>query len=196
MDSENSFARLIAPVQGRMIETVWRVLRHSQDAEDALQNALTTVWQQRARIESHAAPHALILKICADSAIDQFRRRRRDKVDAAPLEDCHPSARPPPVDDAIERETLEIVMAAIARLSPNQATAVVMRCIQGESDAAIAAALGCGTETVREHLQRGRERLSRMLGNLAPRGGSLSCRMSPDHTVGRSFGHKALENER
>jgi RNA polymerase sigma-70 factor (ECF subfamily) len=170
VDIENNFARLIAPIKRRMFETVWRILRHSQDAEDALQNALTTVWQQRARIECHAAPQALVLKICADAAIDQFRRRRGDKTDVAALEDCLPSARPPPVDDAIERETLEIIVAAIARLSPNQATAVVMRFIQGESDAAIAAALGCGTETVREHLDRGRERLGRMLGRLAPHG--------------------------
>jgi DNA-directed RNA polymerase specialized sigma24 family protein len=41
-----------------------------------------------------------------------------------------------------------------------------MRFIQGESDAAIAAALGCAAQTVREHLERGRERLGRMLGRL------------------------------
>ena len=172
MDTENSFAGLINPIKRRMFETVWRILRHSQDAEDALQNALTTVWQQRSRIAGHAAPQALVLKICADAAIDQFRRRRGDKTDVAALENCLPSARPPPVDDAIERETLEIIVAAISRLSPNQATAVVMRFIQNESEATIAAALGCGTETVREHLDRGRERLGRMLGRLAPHGWS------------------------
>ena len=70
MDTENSFAGLINPIKRRMFETVWRILRHSQDAEDALQNALTTVWQQRSRIAGHAAPQALVLKICADAAID------------------------------------------------------------------------------------------------------------------------------
>jgi DNA-directed RNA polymerase specialized sigma24 family protein len=44
-----------------------------------------------------------------------------------------------------------------------------MHFIQGESVAAIAAALGCATETVREHLDRGRERLGRMLGSLNQR---------------------------
>ncbi|HVX12704.1 MAG TPA: RNA polymerase sigma factor [Pirellulales bacterium] len=175
MDKDN-FAQLIAPVKNRMFETVWRVLRHTQDAEDALQNALTTVWRQRARIASHSAPQALILKICADAAIDQFRRcrRRRDKQDISAIETGLCSVRPSPVDDAIGHETSEIMMEAISRLSPNQATAVVMRFIQGESDAAIAAALGCGTETVREHIDRGRERLGRMLRRLAPHGRSLA----------------------
>jgi RNA polymerase sigma-70 factor (ECF subfamily) len=168
VENDNSFARLIAPVKGQLFETVWRILRHAHDAEDALQNALTTVWQQRARIERHSAPQALILKICTDAAIDQFRRRRRDRREQSVLEETLPSAQSLPVDGAIGNETLEIVVEAIARLSPNQATAIVMHFIQGESDAAIAAALGCGTETVREHLKRGRDRLSRMLGHLAP----------------------------
>lgn len=174
MEADNSFSRLIRPLERRMFDTVWRILRHAQDAEDALQIALVTVWQQRVRIECHPAPQALILKICSDAAIDQFRRRRSQRIpcDVATFGNCLPSTRPPPLDDVIERETLDTVMEAITRLSQNQATAVVMRFIQGESDAAIAAALGCGTETVREHLARGRERLGRMLGQLAPRGGS------------------------
>jgi RNA polymerase sigma-70 factor, ECF subfamily len=169
VDSDDQFARLIAPIKSRMFETVWRILRHAQDAEDALQVALTTIWQQRSRVESHPAPQALMLKICADAAIDLFRRRRHDKLDVVALAECLPSARPLPVQAEIGRETLEVVMQAIAQLSPNQATSIVMRFIQGESHGAIAAALGCGTETVREHLERGRERLGQMLGRLAPR---------------------------
>jgi RNA polymerase sigma-70 factor (ECF subfamily) len=152
-----------------MFETVWRILRHAQDAEDALQVALATIWQQRSRVESHPAPQALMLKICADAAIDHYRQSRRNKRDMVALAENLPAARPLPVEAAIGNETFEIVLEAIARLSPHQATAIVMRFIQGESDAAIAAALGCGTETVREHLHRGRERLGQMLGRLAPR---------------------------
>jgi RNA polymerase sigma factor (sigma-70 family) len=149
-----------------MFETVWRILRHVQDAEDALQVALTTMWRQRQRIECHPAPQALMLKICADAAIDQYRRRYNDLSKAVTLEDSIPSARPLPPDAAIRNEMHEILIEAIARLSPNQATAITMRFIQGEPDAAIATALGCGIATVREHLDRGRERLGRMLGRL------------------------------
>ncbi len=169
MEADLSFDRLIAPIKSRMFQTVWRILRHAQDAEDALQIALTAIWQQRTRIESHPAPQALMLKICADAAIDQYRRCRRDKHDVVSLEDRIPSARSLPVEAAIEHETLEIVAEGISRLSPNQTTAIIMRFIQGESDTVIAAALGCGAETVREHLDRGRERLGRLLGRLSPR---------------------------
>ena len=171
MDSRDAILQLVAPLERQMFSTVWRVLRHPQDAEDAFQNALATVWQKRSQIERHTSPQALILKICADAAIDQFRRRNRSRdrsKGAMPGGDL-PATQREPIDDAIEHETLDLIMAAIARLSPNQATAIVMRYIEEESHATIAAALGCGTETVREHLARGRERLGRLLAHLSPR---------------------------
>ncbi len=167
MSTEIPFADLIAPVKHRMFETVWRILRHPQDAEDALQNALTIIWRQRARIAGHRVPQALILKICADAAIDQFRRRRSVKHTGVPLEESMASAEPSPLGQAIEREHQEILLASIAKLSPNQAASIVMRHLQGESLADIAAALGCGIETVREHLDRGKKRLDQLVGYLA-----------------------------
>lgn len=168
LNTDDRLIRLIEPVRRRMYETVWRVLRHPQDAEDALQIALMTVWRQRVRIEKHPVPEALVLRICADVAIDQYRKRQTNKVLKTTLTTDLVSSQLPPDDQAVERETLDAVMDAISKLSPNQATAIVMRFLQGESDAEIASALGCGGETVREHLRRGKERLEKLLCRLAP----------------------------
>ena len=54
-------------------------------------------------------------------------------------------------------------MEAITRLPANQATAIVMRCVQSESYEVIALALGCGAASARKHVARGRERLARLL---------------------------------
>jgi RNA polymerase sigma-70 factor, ECF subfamily len=168
VDDKTDLANLIAPVKDRMFATVWRILRHPQDAEDALQNALVTIWRRRTQIESHPAPHALILRICADAAIDHFRRRRLNHVDVSPLEEQLPALDLSPLDELIKDETLDLVMEAIAGLSPKQSVAIVMKYILAESHATIAEALGCTTETVREHLARGRERLGQVLGHLEP----------------------------
>lgn len=166
MDDNADLSNVIAPVKDRMFATVWRILRHPQDAEDALQNALVTVWRRRSQLKSHPAPHALILRICADAAIDQFRRRRRDHVDVDMLEDHLPSTDSSPLEGLIREENLDIVMVAISRLSPKQSTAIVMKYMLNESHTNIAEALGCSKETVREHLARGRARLGRLLGHL------------------------------
>lgn len=168
MDDKTDLAGFIAPIRDRMLATVWRILRHQQDAEDALQNALVTVWRRRAQVESHPAPHALILRICADSAIDQFRSRRLNHVDVSQLEERLAASDLSPLDGLIKDETLDLVMSAIAGLSPKQSVAIVMKFILAESHATIAEALGCTTETAREHLARGRERLGQVLGHLVP----------------------------
>lgn len=166
MDNKAELTNLIAPVKDRMFATVWRILRHPQDAEDALQNALVTIWRRRTQIESHPVPHALILRICTDAAIDHFRRRRPNQMDVSQLEERLPASDLSPLDGLIKDETLDLVMGAISRLSPKQSVAIAMKYILVESHATIAEALGCTTETVREHLARGRQRLAQELGHL------------------------------
>src|SRR5258708_8623893 len=101
-----------------MFETVWRILRHSQDAEDALPVALTTIWQQRSRIECHPAPQALILKICAGAAIVQYRRRRTDQRNLVPLADRLPSPPPPPIHPPLRHDPPAPTLERISPLSP------------------------------------------------------------------------------
>ena len=168
MDTGSRFLEVIGPIEDRMIATVWRVLRHPQDAEDALQTAVATLWQEWGRIERHPNPHALILRICADAAIDECRRRqrRRERADVGALVNSPSASRLDPSEDAIAREALDDVIEAITRLPANQATAVVMRCIQSESYEVIALALGCGAASARTHVARGRNRLARLLRHL------------------------------
>ena len=64
-DRQQEYERLIAPIEVRMMRTVWRISRDPNDAEDAFQEALLTVWKRWDRIVTHSNPHALILHICA-----------------------------------------------------------------------------------------------------------------------------------
>jgi RNA polymerase sigma-70 factor (ECF subfamily) len=168
--NDDSYARLIGPIEDRMLATVWRVLRNPHDAEDALQNALACIWKQWPRLERHANPRAFVLKICADAAIDQLRRRHRSAAQpiASDLAESLPTSQPRPDEELIRQETLDGIMEAVSRLSRNQAVAVVMRFIQDESYDDIAAALGCGPATARKHVARGREKLERHLAHLDP----------------------------
>ena len=39
---------LVRPAEPRMMRTIWRIVRHREAAEDALQDALTVIWRKRA----------------------------------------------------------------------------------------------------------------------------------------------------
>ena len=105
---------------------------------------------------------ALVLKICADAAIDRLRQRirHRERHREMPVE---PDAKEEsPLNHAISRELRSSVLEAIERLPRNQAIAIVMRIEQDESHESIATALGCNEATARTHIARGRTRLQKL----------------------------------
>ena len=66
------------------------------------------------------------------------------------------------------REVEDEVLAAVSRLSAQQATAVLLRLIHELPYEDVAEALGCSETTARTHVARGREALARSLAHLAP----------------------------
>jgi hypothetical protein len=67
-DRDFSYDRFIRPTEGQMTRVVWRIVRDPEDAEDALQDALSTIWKKRRLVCTHPNPLALILKICINAA--------------------------------------------------------------------------------------------------------------------------------
>jgi DNA-directed RNA polymerase specialized sigma24 family protein len=113
-DSAPFYERVIGPIEDRMIRSVWRITRTTQDAEDAMQNALMVIWKCRGRIDQHASPQALVLKICIDAACDVARRRarRRRKVEPHDPSDKLVDGAQSPWEELAQKElSLEILTA-------------------------------------------------------------------------------------
>lgn len=164
------YEELISPIESQMMRSIWRVVRHPELAEDALQDALAIIWRKRDLIRRHPNPRALVLKICLNAACDSLRKRNR----FLPLQTASLSAQGQDISDPSdvgrqEKKRLEDeVLKAIARLPKKQAAAVLMRIVQDQPYDAIAKALGCSEVTVRIQVSRGRARLSRWLSHLRP----------------------------
>lgn len=181
-DRDFSYDRFIRPNEGQMTRVVWRIVRNPEDAEDTLQDALSTIWKKRRLVCTHPNPRALILKICINAAYDTLRKRRRrhkheepttlhlysqqeDKPDLTnSLTASHTSA----LDQLVQTETEREILDAIGRLPRNQAVAVLMRIVKEQPYEVIAQAMGCSESTVRIHVARGRARLSNWLAHLDP----------------------------
>jgi RNA polymerase sigma factor (sigma-70 family) len=163
--SETSFEEIITPIERRMLGIIWRIVRHPDEAEDTMQDALAIIWKRLDKIIRHPNPQALILKICANAAVDTLRKRRhsRNLVDPDTLEHV-PSRSPSPESMAGEIEAA--VLNAIGRLPKKQAVAVVMRILEDQPYKAIGEALGCRENTARTHVLRARTKLGRWLRHL------------------------------
>lgn len=167
-DRQREYERLIAPIEDRMIRTVWRISRDSSDAEDAFQEALLTVWKRWDRVVSHPNPHALILHMCVNAAHDVLRRSVRQGKwieEDAVSENTVDSSTSPFESVAGEEQRLR-VLRAIGVLPKNQARAILMHAVEEVPYADIAAAMKCGESTVRKHVARARTRLRTLLSHL------------------------------
>lgn len=167
-DEKSLYDRLIAPVESRMMRTIWRVVRHDQLAEDTLQDALAIIWRKRNRIHRHPNPQALILKICLDCAYDSLRKqaRQRRQKDLSNLASYESQSRTNASLELEKKQAVAEVLNAIGRLPQSQALAVLMRIVQDQPYEAIAQTMGCSETTVRIHVSRGRKRLSQWFSHL------------------------------
>jgi RNA polymerase sigma-70 factor (ECF subfamily) len=164
-----SYEQLIAPIENRMIRSIWRIVRDGQEAEDTLQDALTIIWRKINRIRKHPNPQALILKICIDASYDSLRKRKHKHGHEDPETLGRiPANTTAASDEIVGKETENEILDAIAKLPRKQAAAVLMRIVQEQPYESIAQAMGCAETTVRIHVSRGREKLSRMLAHLKP----------------------------
>jgi RNA polymerase sigma-70 factor (ECF subfamily) len=161
---------LVRPLEPRLMRTVWRIVRRKEAAEDALQDALATIWKKRETVARHPHPEALILRIAVSAAIDALRRdSRRLRHEAPGLADDRAKDGAPPVTKRVEdRDLRAAVLGAIAGLPRRQATAVVLHIVEERSYEEVARAMGCSESTVRVHVLRGRTALARRLARTRP----------------------------
>jgi len=169
-DAQQAYDRMVRPLEDRMIRSIWRIVRHPDDAEDAMQEALLTIWKRWDRLTKHPRPEALMLRICINAAYDVSRRRTRQRraVELSGAAPDPPDSSGSPPQRMIGAERHAEILRAIHRLSRKQAVATLMRVVQGDSYEEIADVLGCTEATVRKHVARGRRRLRVALAHLAP----------------------------
>lgn len=167
-DREQDFEALVAAHRPLMLRAIWRVTRDADLAEDALQDALTKLWRKLPLVRAHPNPQALVLRICLNTALDAARARQRRRRRDAPLEEAAGATSESGARAAEGAVVTNDVLAALAKLKPRQATALLLRAVHGEPYAVVAQALGCSETTARVHVLRAREKLR---GWLAHRGG-------------------------
>ncbi len=137
----------------------------NERVDDILQDVFATVWRKASQYDNRRAPvSAWIFAIARNQRIDAFRRERRPEFDP---ED--PAFRPAPQPDGAEmlaeRQRIEAVRSALAKLSEEQSEVLQLSFYEGESYAAIAIRLGIPLGTVKSRARLAFRHLRKELGN-------------------------------
>ncbi|GAA3393917.1 RNA polymerase sigma factor SigM [Cryptosporangium minutisporangium] len=160
----DAFAELVRRHRDRLWAVAVRTIGNSEDAADALQDALLSAYRSAGSYRGDAAVTTWLHRIVVNACLDRVRRRQARPT--VPLPDDDGRAPAAPTDLIAARETALDVRAALAELPVEQRAALILVDVQGHPVADAAEMLGVAVGTVKSRCARGRARLAVMLGHL------------------------------
>ncbi len=144
-----AFRVLVERHSSSLFRLAYRMTGNEQDAEDVVQEAFLRAYRRLDRFESRAHFGTWIYRIAVNCALDLMRsRQRRTERQAATEADgpgsieSLPTHAPTPERLALGAEMQRKVAVALARLTPRERAAFVLRHFEEKSTEEIARALG------------------------------------------------------
>ena len=152
---------------------VWKLclglLADGHRADDVAQDAMLHLLDRLGSFDARQGwgpwRTAIVLNLCRDQ-VRRSEARERATMRSGDAGEAGPRALPDPRDAAERSEVREVVVAALAELTPREREAFVLRELEGLSSAETATALGIAEASVRTLLTLARRRLRAVL---APR---------------------------
>jgi RNA polymerase sigma-70 factor (ECF subfamily) len=170
-----AYGSLVRKYQQRLCTSLTYVCGSQADAQDAAQEAFLRAYLNLRNYSGASAFYTWLYRIAVNAAISQHRRRRLP----ASHEHVHAGSRNEPPDQSeplderlLRQEQAAKVQQALAKLSDEHRTIVVLREMENCDYAQIAQILNLPVGTVRSRLYRARlqlrEQLERILGDKEP----------------------------
>jgi RNA polymerase sigma-70 factor, ECF subfamily len=156
----DAFNDLVACYQDHLYALVVRMVPDRDQAADAVQEAFFSAFRNMQSFRGGSV-RSWLSRICVNAAMDAQRARKRRPVQPYPeLED--ESWQPPagedadPVHTTLAVERTKVLSDALARITDDQRTAIVLFDVEGYDYAEIAGMTGVSLGTVKSRIHRGR----------------------------------------
>lgn len=137
------------------------MMGNTQDAEDACQEVFLNAYRALGRFQGRSSVKTWLFRITLNKCLKM--RRKRARVQAAPLEESLASPNPGPEYLSEDMETIEALQEALDGLPATLRTAAVLRFARGLTYGEIANILDIPVGTVRSRLHAARQGLKRCL---------------------------------
>jgi RNA polymerase sigma-70 factor (ECF subfamily) len=167
----DAFGTLVRKYQDRLFRTMIALVGSREDAQDVVQDTFVRAFQNLGSYRSGAAFYTWLYRIAVNAAFSRSRRRRpklsvdhhREQTGADPADVREGSN---PQENLERRERVRQVHDALARLSEEHRTVLVLKELEGYRYEEIAAILKCPVGTVRSRLHRARAELREILSSM------------------------------
>lgn len=155
----DDFDRLYRACHGRLLGTLTAVLGDRAAAEDCCQDAFVRAYHAWPAWRPEAPAEAWLHRIAINTALSHRRRQKLREVGELVRRLGRPDAAADPTDASVRWD----LTAALRKLPPKQAAAIVLRHYHGYTNREIAASLGVPERTVASRLAAAKDRLRREL---------------------------------
>jgi RNA polymerase sigma-70 factor (ECF subfamily) len=163
-----AFEQLVRAHLERTFHLVLRLVGNREDAEDVVQETFVRAHSHLDQFRGRSSFTTWVTRIAIRLCLDLERARGRRPA-FQPLDGDHesllsaPGKSVTPPERAQHRETLAQVERAVATLPPRLRAALVLRVLQGEDYATVAAAIGTTVRSARIYVSEARRRLAELL---------------------------------
>lgn len=154
---EGSFEAFVAARLGALHRYAFVLTGDVHEAEDLLQEALARTGAAWPRVRNREHPDAYVRTAMVRLMCNRWRRPRRERLTADPPDAGRPDPALGRVEDDAAVETL------LRGLPPRQRAVLVLRYVDGLTEAEIAETLGCARGTVKSQAAKALASLRRSL---------------------------------
>ena len=164
-NSLDDFIAVVEAHERRVASVIGRFLDDPRDIEEAVQDAFVQAWRHRDDFRKDSTLYTWLYRIATNTALMKLRRKQFTSV---AIDDVAGADGGPLSDDPLGQhaETLVVVdrvRTALADLPDHYRAVVILRDVEGLSNAEVADVLELPVTTVKAHLHRGRAALRRSL---------------------------------
>ena len=168
-----AFDELVRRYQDKVYRLSYKILRHEDDAAEALQDAFLSAYRGLKNFKAESTFSTWLYRIATNASLMKYRKRRDNHIsldqsqsqndEAEPMQLPDWSAQPP--EELLTAEMREVMKDSIERLPEELRTVFVLRDIRELSNDAVSKELGLSVAAVKSRLHRARialrERLNR-----------------------------------
>lgn len=159
-----AFDELVRRYRERVYRLCTKILRHEDDAAEALQDAFLSAYRGLPNFKAESTFSTWLYRIATNASLMKLRRRREGHVsyeqsqsgpaDAEPL--AIPDWSAQPLDELLDAETREVLGREVDQLPANEREVFVLRDMMEQSNADVAKELGLSIAAVKSRLHRAR----------------------------------------
>jgi len=153
--NQNDFVKLIAPFKDKLFRLAKRLLVSTEEAEDATQEVILKLWNNKENLDSYKSIEAFSMTITKHYCLDQLKAKRSGNLKL--VRDNYID-RDPSLENQLEaKDTLNWVEKAINELPEQQKLIIQMRDIEEYEFEEIAKIMDMNETAIRVALSRARK---------------------------------------